>query len=75
MMVLTIIGLLGAVLAIAAYGLLAQGLIGPRRGYAWLTLIAASMIGASLFQDFNAPAALIQAFFGGIALYSLTRPE
>ena len=70
----TWIGHLGVVFYVGSYAALQSGLIrGASYSYAFLNLIAASLVLISLTNAFNAASALIQVFWIAISLIGITR--
>ncbi len=71
---LTLGGFAGAAMVIVAYFANQQGWLSTQeRLYSLANLLGASLILASLFAQWNFPAALIEGFWAAISLYGLIR--
>lgn len=67
-------GILGVLLGMLNYWLLITGRVvsdGP--AYLWINVVAALLVLSSLLQQFNLPALLINAFYGGLSAWGLLR--
>ena len=71
---LTLAGVAGSAMIILAYFANLQGWLAARdRRYSLLNLLGALLILASLWRDWNLPAATIEGFWAAISLYGLLR--
>ncbi|WP_037500574.1 CBU_0592 family membrane protein [Sphingomonas jaspsi] len=67
-------GMIGVLLGMLNYGLLVTGRVvsdGP--AYLVLNIVAAALVLSSLFEQFNLPTLMINAFYGGVSIWGLWR--
>jgi hypothetical protein len=70
----TVCGIVGAACFIAAYFAALQGLVVPTDWrFPALNLLGASLVMASLFDAWNLPSVILEAFWGAMSLYGLVR--
>jgi hypothetical protein len=70
----TLCGIIGALCFIAAYFAALQGLLAPTHWrFPALNLVGASLVLVSLFDAWNLPSVILEAFWGAMSLYGLVR--
>ena len=75
-MLFTICGIIGALLAIVAYGALVLEKVGDTlRLYYVLNLISCAFIGVSLLGQFNVGTLMIELFFAGASIWGLIHKD
>jgi len=70
----TVCGIIGAACFITAYFAALQGLLAPTHWrFPALNLVGASLVLVSLFDAWNLPSVILEAFWGAMSLYGLIR--